>query len=453
MSAFSLLVAVAALRYRPTTEVCCAAGLADPICSCNITQWICGPDDYERICTAQPPLNEAFLAEVRFLAARRPAAPCKWDHTEALLLAFADERALIMEWVRSWVTHMSCFPALHVLSDIEEEESSFRGLFWTVPNVTFHTLNYPFPMDRPHAIEWPMLWADNFTSARHVLIHSTASPLIRPTRCHQLFNQQGVPVWHSWRSPFPWREVTDELMKGLIRARRALNQALPEVGWNRHVWRGDVDLMTFFPFVIPRAALPATRHLIVEACAAGVLDGPAAPGHSGKRFLGMQNGSVLRAQGACGDFDSAFMALLSPSFADLIGKAALFLTPSDVAPLIKWQPCDPRARPGGHASPCLDFAPATFHVARTQKDTKMFAPWPETQALPAAEQVKRRVAEELAFANSWGNLSLLPESFFYYNLRHRPGPRVREIAHSLLRADADGEFCGVPHHAATARGE
>jgi len=411
---------------------------------------MCEAVDYERMCPAQP-LNE-YQAEVRSLASRRPA--CKWDHTEVILLAgsFLDKRPLIKEWILSWVKFMECFPALHVVSNAPEQEEDFRGLFQAVPNVTLHTLQYPFPMETSYAVQWPLMWADNFTTARHVLILGANSPLIRPTRCHQLFNEHGVPVWHSVRSTGPWVECTDALVQGVIRFRSAHSQTVPEVGLRRLAWRGGVDLVKFFPVVIPRAALPATRQLISEACASGVLDGPEAPGHPyGRRFLGIQNGSALRVQGECGDFDRAFMALLRPNYVDLMGKAALFLTPSHAAPLIKWQPCDERARTGGRAWACIDYVPVTADVDSAQKGMKLFAPGLETQE--AAAVIKRRVAEGLTFAQSGGgNLSLLLESFLFYNHRNRSEVRVLEIAHSLLRADDDGEFCGIPQHAAAPGG-
>ena len=125
---------------------------------------------------------------MRELLQRRPSidpAACKWRDVEILLKAaiFSDERQLLMEWVLSYVRNMDCFPRLHVVSDRPENSSSFRGLLRRVPNVTFHTLAYPFEMDEFWAMQWPMLWADNFTSARHIMVFDADTPLVLPLRC------------------------------------------------------------------------------------------------------------------------------------------------------------------------------------------------------------------------------------------------------------------------------
>lgn len=445
--------ATVAAQYSPSKGTCCIAGLADPPCSCLNTRQLCSIAYHKRMCTTPPPLDEVEFTQVRALATRQPSSsPCKWDQTDVLMKAssLGEERPLIRSFVRSWVTFMECFPAFHVVSDVAENASSFRGLFRAVPNVTYHSLSYPFQIDFFYNIQWPMLWADNFTTARHVMILDADSPLVRPPRCHQLFNGQGVPVWRSWQARLWWVQVSDQIVGGLVRAR---NQTVHKTAGHLDAWREGNDFMTFFPVVIPRAALPATRQFLSDACAAGVLDGPTNPGHSPeRRFQGLQNGSVLRAQGACGDFDRVFMTLGRPSYADLIGKITLFLTPPHAAPLIDWQQCSPLARPGSRNSACLDFAPVTEHVKHPlMGSANGFHPeWPATRRI-AAEMMERLVSEGLAFANSGGNLSLLPKSFLFYNIS-RPEGRVSKIAHSVLRADASGQLCGVLQPTAAAGG-
>ena len=115
---------------------------------------------------------------------------------EVLLKAsiFRDELALMHEWVLSYLTQMECFPRLHVVSDVPESNASFRGVFRSIPNVTFHALRYPFAMDTFYAIQWPMMWADNFTTARHILVLDADTPLVLPLRCHHLFDEDELPV-------------------------------------------------------------------------------------------------------------------------------------------------------------------------------------------------------------------------------------------------------------------
>ena len=63
-------------------------------------------------------------------------------------------------------THLTLSLALTLHHpNLSEEASAFRGLFRNVPNLSFHTLRYPVPMDPFYAIQWPMMWADNFTVA------------------------------------------------------------------------------------------------------------------------------------------------------------------------------------------------------------------------------------------------------------------------------------------------
>ena len=133
----------------------CCREQPHPQCSCDdlIKEW-CAPSLWERVCLAVPPesvrLPVEFTSTVSsLLAAWRARQPtsgarsaCKWDDVEVLLKAsiYRDELALMQEWVLAWLTRMECFPRLHVVSDVPESNASFRGVFRSVPNVSFHTI-------------------------------------------------------------------------------------------------------------------------------------------------------------------------------------------------------------------------------------------------------------------------------------------------------------------------
>ena len=477
------------LTRKQSILKCCYKTLPDPACLCTEVQRFCTAGFYERLCTAPPPHHEEFQQRFRGVMDARHSQPsvraCKWDHTEVLLKANSngDERPLIREWVLSWITHMDCFPRLHVVSDVAENVSSFRGLFRAVPNVTFHTLQYPFPMNTFYAIQWPMMWADNFTTARHVLILDCDTPIVHSMRCHHLFNHRALPVWRSWPKFFAWDGFTNKMVSGVAAARRARNESSVAGGKAASLpfINGRTDFMTFFPVVIPRAALSVTRALISEACEARALDG-----RHFQNFSGMQHGDVLRAEGACGHFDRAFLALSRPSYADLIGKAALLLAASNKASfqtnasttsstshdlpgrsatitkralrtkgggrgddaLIEWYSCNSRASQAAHDphdSQCLDYVPVTEHVKHPILGGSEFQAWPTTRE-EAAKLARRLVAAGLAFGQSGGaNASLIPEPFFYLK-RSRPAAAVARIARRVLRPDPPGAFCGVPTH-------
>ena len=186
----------------------------DVRCSCDCIKNRCPADVHAQACTRAAPflharedprhesrIEEAASALGRALERSAARRPCIWDDTEVLLKAsvYSDERVLITGWVLAWLRSLlaarTCAPRLHVVSDLpgryrhalrtlrlthsphplprpdphhpnlSEEASAFRGLFRNVPNLSFHTLRYPVAMDPFYAIQWPMMWADNFTVA------------------------------------------------------------------------------------------------------------------------------------------------------------------------------------------------------------------------------------------------------------------------------------------------
>ena len=146
---------------------------------------------------------EDFRLQVRSQLSSHPhwnTTSCKWQETEVLLLAsiLPNDVKLHMGWVLTWIRFMECFPKLHIIAS--NDLGAVEPIFDQVPNVTFHLLRFPFAMDTFYAIQWPMLWADNFTRARHILVLDSDSPLVAPLRCHHLFNEAELPLWHAWQS-------------------------------------------------------------------------------------------------------------------------------------------------------------------------------------------------------------------------------------------------------------
>lgn len=262
---------------------CNNGSLGDPHCSCDCIKHRCAADVHAHHClraepflgTPEDPLYHTRVEELVSAPVRPVGAGCIWDDTAVLLKAsvYSDERALIMGWVLAWLRGVraarTCHPRLHVVSDLPEEVSAFRGLLRRVPNVSFHTLRPPFEMDPFYAIQWPMVWADNWTSARHVLVLDTDSPPVLPLRCRALFDANERPFWRSWHSKgLRWVSTSDGLFDGLGRA-AAAPSAAPALRRFR-LLRGNataagrgLDFMTFFPVVVPTALLPLLRKAVL----------------------------------------------------------------------------------------------------------------------------------------------------------------------------------------------
>ena len=68
--------------------------------------------------------------------------------------------------------------------------------FRDVPNVTFHTIKYPTYYSH-HGTFWrmqlPMMWADDYTTAKHILVLDVDTPLVMPMHCHHLFDTDERP--------------------------------------------------------------------------------------------------------------------------------------------------------------------------------------------------------------------------------------------------------------------
>ena len=405
----------------------------------------------------------------------------------------------VLAWLRSIQAAGTCFPRLHVVSDLPEEKSAWRGLFRGVPNATFHTLRYPFQMDAYFAIQWPMMWADNFTAAhtRHIFVLDTDSPPVLPLRCHQLFDRQERPLWAVWPNlGLRWVGCSDAIVRGLVHGAQQRWPSLapvhgllgnisvpssPFLGYLRQLGvltrkrgsgsgsggmeaaadhRRGADLMTFFPVIIPRRLLPPTRALLSAACAAGLLDGlpgghppPPLDEEHYPSFAGLQHGQELRQAGACGDFDRVFLALQRPSYADLLGKLAMLLPTALDAP-IRWLMCpdarevELRANSEGPRSPTAPAAAAAAAAAATCRDYVRAAPhlkYPghagQRLSLTRSEAAawgERLAAAGRAFVRGEGPL---PPALLYYNLS-RPAAVLDDLARRWRRPDDSTRVCG-----------
>ena len=182
-------------------------------------------------------------------------SPCTWDQTEIVLKASVVPRdqPFAVEWTTAYEHAFMCFPRLHIVTD---NASKVSPLFQELPNATVHELVYPamkqvaeFSNIKLHGlpilyflIQWPFMWADNLTTASHLLILDTDSLPSLPLRCHQLFGNDR-PLWHTWLWPSPVRPAWLPHVNALVEA--AYPGGLSRCGAIR-------DYMTFFPVAIPR---------------------------------------------------------------------------------------------------------------------------------------------------------------------------------------------------------
>ena len=435
----------------------------------------------------------SFPSQVDALVASLPLPlrPCIWDDSEFMIKVsvYSDERPLIMGWVLAWLRSIkaagTCAPRLHVISDLPEETSAWRGLFRAVPNVSHHTLSYPFEMDAFYSIQWPMLWLDNFTAAPYVLILDTDSPPLLPLRCHQLFDRFERPIWYSWPNgprttryqSVRWAGVSDAIVRGVLahqRHQRADLEGMPygaaawawpaglgghvelgslaNVSWlaNRALWTrqplgtgpfAQFDLMTFFPVVVPRALLAPTRDIVRAACRLGLLDGSPAgvcPDCAAQNPR-LRSGRSLRLAGGCGNFDAAWLAIERPSYADLMGKLSLALPPyADAA--IRWKRClrthsdPPLAAASGRPDACRHYAQVAPHLKYPAERSGISGRLLRHEAAMYGLQLAKAASH---FVRGHGPLP--PEMLPYANLSRGD---ARLLRRRLLQPDESGRVCG-----------
>lgn len=238
-------------------------------------------------------------------------------------------------------------------------------------------------------------------------------------------------------------------MRGVEQHHHALRPVAQLLGnGSRAALRATVrlDFMTYFPVVLPRKLLRATRALLCTACAAGLLDGPPV-GHpaatGGMPLVGLEHGAQLRQDGACADFDRVWLALGRPSYADLLAKVSLLLPPSADA-AVQWVHAP---RSAGLAGVGSGLAGVGSGLAARTRDWVIPAPhvkYPSgsgslTRAQAAAFGA-RLARQAQRFARGDGPL---PAELFVYNLS-RPASLLREISRRVLRPDPPGLVCGRP---------
>lgn len=315
---------------------------------------------------------------------------CKWFAVEILMKAsiLQEEIPLYRPWVRSYMYCMSCFPRLNVVT---ENISTIVHHFKRVPNVTFHELVYPpyyVTNNTFWKIQLPMMWADNFTTANHILILDVDTPLIMPMRCHHLFDKDEKPIWRSWKWVPPkvmWVGLDDGYF-----ARRGLHSHLSS----------DQDFMTFFPVVIPRAVLPIARKVISEDT----------------NFC--KNCT----------FDLAFWKHPRPSYGDIIGKTLANLQPSR----FRWVHC-PQLTDDVLSNECIDFIPVAEHVKHP------------IQGAHGLNLRHRSHEEAAAYATrlfGFTKRGEIPDGVYHYNIQ-RSLERKNNTVRKLFRPDIYKRVCGI----------
>ena len=342
----------------------------------------------------------------------RPA--CAWDQTEIVLKASIEDRdqPLAAGWVQAYIGAMGCFPRLHVLAD--SLSTTVARTFEPVPNSTLHVLEYPAPMraagvgmpgrQQPlihglpasyYSIQWPFMWADNWTRAEHILVLDTDTWPMLPLRCHHLFDTEERPVWHTWQWPKPpaWTAHVNAMLPRSAQSPR--------------------DFMTFFPVVIPRKVLPTAR------------------------------ATVERAHGV--HFDAAWLKVRNPSYADIIGKVATSSHPDALrvvhCPALGEinQPIPERLwRDQQGNNSCLNFVPVTEHLKHPQRDchTGSCHHLSRAAAVQYGRQLRRHAVQ---FAKG---RAFLPWQLFHYQF-NRSEAELRRIGDWLLEADSPGRVCGA----------
>ena len=344
--------------------------------------------------------------------------PCAWDQTEVVLKASVEPRdqPLASEWVQAYTAAFpSCFPRLHVLADsIGDDAPMINATFGSIPNSTLHALEYPPQMRAAglgttgrrqplihrlpavyYAIQWPFMWADNFTTAAHVMVLDTDTWPMVPLRCHHLFDDDERPRWHTWEWPSSpgWIEHVNAIVPATARSRR--------------------DFMTFFPVVIPRDLLAEARE------------------------------AVARKYGT--HFDDAWLRIPNPSYGDLLGKVGLGTRPGALrvvhCPAIGKinQKIPHSLLQDVGSNECIDKVQVVEHLKHPHRDchTGSCHHLSRSSALNYG-----RALRQAAALFTVGNAPMPPQ-LFHYQLANRSAAELQRIGADVLRDDVPGRVCGV----------
>ena len=358
------------------------------------------------------------------------SSSCVWDATELLLKASVENRdaALCTLWVRAYLKNMVCFPRLNVISD---NITHVAHRFANVPNVSFHQIHWPQPLlDRGlghsiyskegakklhglpavyFAIQWPLMWADNFTVARHILVLDTDTLPVLPLRCHHLFDDDERPIWHTWAWPKP--------AKWLPHVNGVFNQTIAPtaLSFEEAHLAPHADFMTFFPIVIPRAVLQPARDAVTAA----------------------YNST---------HFDEAWIRMKNPSYADILGKAAALLRPGTIrvvhCPPVGRRneliPVDVFASMTDNA--CRDHLTAVEHLKHPFRDCHTGG-CHHLSRTDAVQYGVRLFRQGEAFVQGKGPL---PKELYHYQTNRSVLANTAALEAQLTREDQPGRVCGMP---------
>ena len=314
--------------------------------------------------------------------------PCAWSHTEGILKAsmMRVEDALLSDWIVGYKRSMPCEPRLHVISG---DLARARPAFQSVRNVSFHANDFPSDIARAsayHQMQWHIMWADNFTTAAHLLFWDVDSIPIMPLRCHNYFDAStGRPHWYYWSArPKSWLEPIQQMFERA--AQRGVRFVAPPTSMPR-----NMDFMTFFPVVIPRAAFSLARRVVVMGSLA------------------------CSAEGTGCTFDQAWTNSTRPSHVDILGKAILLLQPEMVHVISC--PKD-AARASQEANACVDTYRDVEHVKHPLQTAHT-----RPRHFLDEREAHKYALEMLAAGEQWqqGGKTVLPPQLFHYRRPRKEG--------------------------------
>ena len=381
-------------------------------------------------------------------------ASCQWAATEVLLKASLSphEDTMLLAWrdgfVQAFPRGPGCTPRLHVVTG-EAEVARAKVVFSMVSNVSVRANNFSSTiMSARHPtshnaifymISWHLMWADNFTTAPHILFFDVDATPILPLRCHHLFDDSERVLWCSWlwHHAAPWvlpdTRVFIRAFQSGVRFKRnltvltrgtkgraafsAIESADGAVGLSRSGGAVPIlDLMAHFPVVVPREVLPEVRRLIMVATQKPT-------------------------------FDEAYVAVGWPCHADLIGKTALLQFPERNTlmhcPSLVHVANELNESGGGHE--CLGWINPVEHVRHPIQNCERNV-CGFINAGQAANYARGLLAEARAFVA--GTRPLPPEPLFQYSNKTNPRhpltyERKLRAAREVMREDWPGRVCGV----------
>ncbi|AHA56050.1 hypothetical protein EhV164_00463 [Emiliania huxleyi virus 164] len=218
----------------------------------------------------------------------KPSSP--WNDIESFIKVSlkSEEEILLKKWVNGYVNNMPCFHRLHVISS---DVIMATRYFNNVPNTSYHTNSFPRAFDHVSEyikMQWHVTWADNYTTAKHILFWDVDSIPLLPIRYHHYFDTNNRPFWYFWSySSKSWISRDNNVIY------KSANNGYGNLNANIINSYRNMDFMTFFPVVIPRQSLMYMRNTVMAADTLSTC------------------------------FDNAWIRLIRPSHVDLIGKSIL----------------------------------------------------------------------------------------------------------------------------------